>query len=1023
MVSKTPFVLFILWCLFGGLLWWGNGEQEDLSLEAFNGAINEQVLSITKSDFHLKEDHFQSIRFNAAGELSFNSSFHLPVLFVEPKSDTIFFVGEEPFAAVLSGEHWVVIDLVPWVKQDWVFFGEPRFKESAFPNLALDFPPKISKVNLVVLTLFWLAFLVLGIVLWSQMQLRWSYKVAWLPFVVFLLAFKTLLPDVFQSYSVFSSALTYGPWLFQNGLEVLFWSVIYFVLFWKKEVQKDVYLPLQLFRLVFLVFIVRSAVLDTQFNWNFSQPQELLLEQWMYLLGFGFFSLPLKKPAVPTKTLGLCLCILVLIGIVYFVISPDWILIGIIAGLLITVHYKSGFLSWTLATIFLCGLLGYSFQKFQWKKNKAYAKRSLFEGYTISDYDLEEQLVIYPFSDTTNWKEHIQKELGFKYTLKSEGCSNLKSGQSKNWENTEISFLQKEVSPFLIPDYRVVLDSSCFTLKPNRGGLNNTLWSSPLLDKHIYLYEKNGCWLDGKSGESCKSLADWEKKGYYMYPHQIGDQGLAVLIPKYTWADWLGVFVVFVSLILVFQGVAMFFRFRKRLLASYISKFTVFQVGGILVLVAGLLVFIQFGIIRFGESQFEALKVEKTESVLLELQSKFRNGLNGDEVLFAALQKFAYVFQTELVLYRPNGKFWMASFYPNVQSNIGFQIPTVHLPELPSFQGGNVRFSSSLSEVFGAWKLQDQPIGYLGVPYSKAGLRVSKGVSEMQVLVSGGVLFLVLGLVGLLLWVVRNRIEPIEQLRRQLEGWEQGKGAQILQYQREDEFGVLVKAFNRATRLLSIREKEGAWKGVAQQIAHEIKNPLTPLRLQLQLLPRKLKNLSEKESGIVEEFVKNTLVQIDAMADMAENFSTFARLPQPKHESMTVWESMESAVETFKSQVVFEVDQAAFAAIPVFWDKAQWIRIWTNLFKNALQAAEEDDALIRIELIKQSNGFRILVSDNGIGIDPAIIPSIFEPNFTTKSGGTGLGLAMVKRMVELHHGQIGLLKSTQSGTSFFLDFQ
>ncbi|MFT5336795.1 MAG: two-component system nitrogen regulation sensor histidine kinase NtrY, partial [Luteibaculaceae bacterium] len=652
----------------------------------------------------------------------------------------------------------------------------------------------------------------------------------------------------------------------------------------------------------------------------------------------------------------------------------------------------------------------------------AYAKRSLFEGYTISDYDLEEQLAISPFTDSANWHLDLNREFGGRYTFKNQSCSEALSGVSKKWEPTEIAFLQKEASPFLIPDYRIIKDSSCLTLIPIRGGLNNRLWSTPLLEKHIYLYEKNGCWLDGKSGESCKSLADWEKLGYYMYPHNLGDQGLAVLIPKYSWADWLGVFVVFVSLILVFQGVAMFFRFKERLLASYISKFTVFQVGGILVLVAGLLVFIQFGIIRFGESQFEALKVEKTESVLLELQSKFRNGLNGDETLFAALQKFAYVFQTELVLYRPNGKFWMASFYPNVQSNIGFQIPTIHLPELPSFQGDNVRFSSSLSEVFGAWKLQDQPIGYLGVPYSKAGLRVSKGVSEMQVLVSGGVLFLVLGLVGLLLWVVRNRIEPIEQLRLQLDGWEQGKGAQILQYHREDEFGVLVKAFNRATRLLSIREKEGAWKGVAQQIAHEIKNPLTPLRLQLQLLPRKLKDLSDTEKGVVEEFVKNTLVQIDAMADMAENFSTFARLPQPKQESMTVWDSMESAVETFKSQVVFNVDQSAFSALPVFWDKSQWIRIWTNLFKNALQATDGGEAVITIDLVDTQNGFRILVSDNGKGIDPAIIPSIFEPNFTTKSGGTGLGLAMVKRMVELHHGQIGLLQSTESGTVFFMDF-
>ncbi|MFT6718889.1 MAG: hypothetical protein ACJAY8_001288, partial [Sphingobacteriales bacterium] len=774
MASKTPLALFVLWSFFGGLLWWGFGEQEDLSLEVFNAAINEQINCIRESETHKKEVHFQTIQFNAAGELSFNSSFHLPVLFLEPKSDTLFFVGDEPFAAIRNESEWIIVDLVPWVKGEWVFFGEPQFKTSAFPNLALVFPPKISHVNLVGLTLFWLMFLILGVLLWWKLQLRWGLKVVWFPFIVFFLAFKILLPDVFQSYSVFSSALTYGPFLFQNGLEVLYWSLIYFVLFWKREVHKHVYLPLQLFRLLLLIFIVRSAVLDSQFNWNFSQPQELILEQWMYLIGFGFFSLPLKKPILPTNALGLCICIVVLIGIVYFGISPDWILIGIIAGLLITVHYKQGFVSWTLATIFLCGLLGYSFQKFQWKKNKAYAKRSLFEGYTISDYDLEEQLAISPFTDSANWHLDLNREFGGRYTFKNQSCSEALSGVSKKWEPTEIAFLQKEASPFLIPDYRIIKDSSCLTLIPIRGGLNNRLWSTPLLEKHIYLYEKNGCWLDGKSGESCKSLADWEKLGYYMYPHNLGDQGLAVLIPKYSWADWLGVFVVFVSLILVFQGVAMFFRFKERLLASYISKFTVFQVGGILVLVAGLLVFIQFGIIRFGESQFEALKVEKTESVLLELQSKFRNGLNGDETLFAALQKFAYVFQTELVLYRPNGKFWMASFYPNVQSNIGFQIPTIHLPELPSFQGDNVRFSSSLSEVFGAWKLQDQPIGYLGVPYSKAGLRVSKGVSEMQVLVSGGVLFLVLGLVGLLLWVVRNRIEPIEQLRLQLDGWEQG---------------------------------------------------------------------------------------------------------------------------------------------------------------------------------------------------------------------------------------------------------
>jgi two-component system nitrogen regulation sensor histidine kinase NtrY len=238
------------------------------------------------------------------------------------------------------------------------------------------------------------------------------------------------------------------------------------------------------------------------------------------------------------------------------------------------------------------------------------------------------------------------------------------------------------------------------------------------------------------------------------------------------------------------------------------------------------------------------------------------------------------------------------------------------------------------------------------------------------------------------------------------------------------EIGILVDAYNNmidqleeSAARLAKSEREQAWREMAKQVAHEIKNPLTPMRLSVQSFERKFNPEDENIKEKLAEYSQTLIQQIDVMSAIASAFSDFAKMPTQKKEEIEVISVVKLALDIFNEKSVkYQTKEATLYA---FLDKTQLIRIVTNLVKNALQATEnEENPFINIEVISEGNTIKIIVSDNGKGISDEVKDLIFEPKFTTKSSGMGLGLPMIKNIIEAYDGIISFTSNEGVGTVF-----
>ncbi|GGF18519.1 sensor histidine kinase [Echinicola rosea] len=247
-----------------------------------------------------------------------------------------------------------------------------------------------------------------------------------------------------------------------------------------------------------------------------------------------------------------------------------------------------------------------------------------------------------------------------------------------------------------------------------------------------------------------------------------------------------------------------------------------------------------------------------------------------------------------------------------------------------------------------------------------------------------------------------------------------------------DEIGLLVKEYNNmlykleaSRKVLALNEKESAWREMAKQVAHEIKNPLTPMKLTLQHLLRLQAEGRIDDPEKLKKPIYNLINQVDTLSDIATSFSTFAKMPLPKNELMDFSHVVVSAVELFKNnergKVVF-YDKVQ-GRLPVMGDDKLFGRVISNLIINGIQSVPEDKAAtVTVTLTTEKEWARLEVKDNGTGIPEDLREKIFIPNFSTKSEGSGLGLAIAKRGVETAGGNIWFETSMGEGTSFFLTF-
>jgi signal transduction histidine kinase len=221
---------------------------------------------------------------------------------------------------------------------------------------------------------------------------------------------------------------------------------------------------------------------------------------------------------------------------------------------------------------------------------------------------------------------------------------------------------------------------------------------------------------------------------------------------------------------------------------------------------------------------------------------------------------------------------------------------------------------------------------------------------------------------------------------------------------------------------LATSEREQAWREMAKQVAHEIKNPLTPMRLSVQSFQR---NFNPDDSNInqkVAEYSNTLIQQIDTMSSIASAFSNFAKMPAQKSEQLDVVHIVKLALDIFNENYIsFEAGEEEIVAK---FDRTQLIRVVTNLVKNGIQAmpTDKEDPQIKVRVFTEDNMVKITVEDNGSGIAEETKARVFEPKFTTKSSGMGLGLAMVKNIVETFKGNITFTSELGKGTVFTVTF-
>lgn len=236
----------------------------------------------------------------------------------------------------------------------------------------------------------------------------------------------------------------------------------------------------------------------------------------------------------------------------------------------------------------------------------------------------------------------------------------------------------------------------------------------------------------------------------------------------------------------------------------------------------------------------------------------------------------------------------------------------------------------------------------------------------------------------------------------------------------------LVNAYNEMVDQLDVSaaklarsERENAWREMAKQVAHEIKNPLTPMRLTVQSFEQRFDPEDPDIKSKVNEFSKSLIQQIDTMSSIASAFSSFAEMPRQKKEELNVVEVVKLALDIFnKPYVRFETDKDSVIAN---MDKTQLIRIVTNLVKNSIQALEgRDNKSIEVRVMEQEDRVLLSVKDNGRGIHVTDKNRVFEPKFTTKTSGMGLGLAMVKSIVEAYNGTITFTSEPDDGAEFIV---
>ena len=348
-----------------------------------------------------------------------------------------------------------------------------------------------------------------------------------------------------------------------------------------------------------------------------------------------------------------------------------------------------------------------------------------------------------------------------------------------------------------------------------------------------------------------------------------------------------------------------------------------------------------------------------------------------------------------------------------------------------SYIGTESVAGSSFQSIYAPlYNIDGEMVAIANIPHVTGQTRFQEeGAMIVSSIINLYLIILILSIITSLM-MAGNISRPLTEIRSSMERLPSSKKKEHLVYKEgKDEIGLLVSAYNRmvdeldeSTRRLARSERESAWKEMARQIAHEIKNPLTPMQLSIQHVQRLKKDNAPGWQDAFDKLSRSLLEQIEILSRTASDFSTLSKLlsdEQASREDLVTLLGQE--MDLFKGDENISVELlTSLQTAPVLIRKQQIIRAFVNLITNAMQALEKTGGRVQVSLEGEGKSYRISVEDTGSGVKEEFVDKLFSPNFTTKVGGSGLGLAICKDIIEQNGGSISYERSQRLGGASFV---
>ncbi len=406
---------------------------------------------------------------------------------------------------------------------------------------------------------------------------------------------------------------------------------------------------------------------------------------------------------------------------------------------------------------------------------------------------------------------------------------------------------------------------------------------------------------------------------------------------------------------------------------------------------------------------------------------------NIENIISDDLTFLSHIYHTDINVYDNSGRLVGSSqpiFFDNklLSKNLSPLVLSIQSESLIAPESiGNLDYMTAYKRFYNK---QSQPIGYIAIPFFLNNNILKSKYKKFVIIVILTHILLIILLILFAIRIIKKLSEPLFLLQEKIKKIKIGKSSKKIDYKPNDEIGLLVNEYNRivtqleeSALILLQNERESAWRLMAQQIAHEINNPLTPIRLTIQKLQLIKKTKPERFDDVFMKDSEVILEQIDQLKKIVKSFSHFSKKTQTNIETVNIVDTIKSVIILFeknKEEVIIKhsgLEDNCF----ILSDEKQLIQVFNNLIKNAIQAIPPyRKGYVDVHLEKNKKTVTIAIKDNGKGIASKDKKRLFEPNFTTKSKGMGLGLGITKNIIESLGGTISFESEIHKGTTFYI---